>query len=200
METNADPRSHVERYLLRLRTALGRMPDSEKAEILSDLRNHIEERLSDASSGQAGIVAETIAALGSPETLAASYYRERMMARATVSAAPPLLLQATFQWALTGLRGFVVFVALLAGYSLGLGFLVCALLKPFLPNHIGMWVDPPGFSLGYLSPAERTGREVLGWWIIPIGWTVGPLLVIWTTRLVQWLLRRRVAQRVEALS
>ncbi len=199
MTTQTDPRAQIERYLLRLRTALGRMPDAEKAEILSDIRNHIEERLSDASSGQAEIVAETIAALGSPESLAESFERERLMARASVSAAPAALLSATFQWALTGLRGFLAFLALLLGYSLGLGFLVCALLKPFLWNHIGLWLDPPAFSLGYISPDWHGARELLGWWIIPIGYSVGPLLLIWTTRLVQWLLRRRSARSLEAL-
>ena len=53
MATQTDTRTQIERYLLRLRTALGRMPDAEKAEILSDIRNHIEERLADATSGQA---------------------------------------------------------------------------------------------------------------------------------------------------
>ena len=196
---HADPRTQIERYLLRLRTALGRMPDAEKAEILSDIRNHIEERLSDAASDHAAIVAETIAALGTPESLAASYQRERLLARATASAAPPLLLHATFQWALTGLRGFLALLMLLVGYSFGLGFTACALLKPFFPNQIGLWVDPPAFSLGYLSQAPHAGHELLGWWIIPIGWTIGPLLIIWTTRLVQGSLRRRVAEHTETI-
>ena len=195
MTTHVDPRSQIERYLLHLRTALGRMPEEEKSEILSDLRSHIEERLSGAEADQAGVIAETIAALGSPESLAASYHRERLMARATASAEPALLLRATFQWALTGLRGFAVFLVLMIGYSFGLGFVVCALLKPFMPNQVGLWVDPPAFSFGYLSPAQRTGHELLGWWMIPLGWTVGPLLLIWTTRLVQWLLRLRVSQK-----
>jgi hypothetical protein len=193
MTTETEARAQIERYLLRLRTALGRMPEAEKAEILSDLRSHIEERIADAGTGQAEIAAETIAALGSPDALAESYHRERLMARATASAAPSLLLSATFQWALTGLRGFLAFLVLLFGYSVGLGFLACALLKPFLWNQIGLWLDPPAFSLGYLNAAGRGGRELLGWWIIPVGYTVGPLLMIWTTRLLQWLLRRRLS-------
>ena len=194
MATQTDSRSQIERYLLRLRTALGPMPDAEKSEILSDIRNHIEERLSDASSGQAEIVAETIAALGTPEKLAESFQRERLMARASVSAAPSALLHATFQWALTGLRGFLVFLVLLFGYSFGLAFLACALLKPFFWNHVGLWLDPPAFSLGYISPDWHGARELLGWWIIPIGYSVGQLFLIGTTRLVQWLLGRRSAR------
>jgi len=199
MTTPVDSRAQIERYLLRLRTALGRMPDAEKAEILSDIRSHIEERLADATSGQAGIVAGTIEALGDPDTLAASYRRERLMAHAAASAGPAALLSATFQWALTGLRGFVAFLALLLGYSAGIAFLACAVLKPFLPNQVGLWVDHPGFSLGVASPDWHPARELLGWWIIPIGFTVGPLFLIWTTRLVQWLLRRRAGQFREAV-
>jgi hypothetical protein len=194
MATQTETRTRIEHYLLHLRTALGRMPDAEKAEILSDIRNHIEERVAASPAGEAAVVAETLAALGSPETLAASYRRERLMARATASGEPGLLLHAAFQWALTGLRGSVAFVALLIGYSIGIGFVVCALLKPFLPSHVGLWIDPPAFSLGYLSPDARVGRELLGWWIIPIGWTVGPLALIWTTRFVQWLFGRRRAK------
>ena len=191
MATQTDTRTQIEHYLLHLRTALGRMSDAEKAEILSDIRNHIEERVAASPAGESAIVAETLAALGSPETLAASYRRECLMARATASGEPGLLLHATFQWALTGLRGFVAFVALLVGYSIGVGFVVCALLKPFLPSYVGLWVDPPAFTLGVLSAADRHGRELLGWWIVPIGWTIGPLALIWTTRFVQWLFGRR---------
>ena len=45
MATQTDTRTQIEHYLLHLRTALGRMSDAEKAEILSDIRNHIEERV-----------------------------------------------------------------------------------------------------------------------------------------------------------
>jgi hypothetical protein len=194
MAAQTDTRAQIERYLLRLRAALGRMSDTEKAEILSDIRNHIEERVAAAPAGEAANVAETIAALGTPETLAASYRRERLMASATASGEPGLLLHATYQWALTGLRGFLAFMVLLTGYSIGIGFVMCALLKPFLPAHVGLWLDPPAFSLGFMSSLDHPGRELLGWWIIPIGWTVGPLSLIWTTRLVQWLIGRRRPQ------
>jgi uncharacterized membrane protein len=194
MATQTETRAQIERYLLRLRSALGGMPDAEKAEILSDIRNHIEERLVDAPAGQAEAATETMAALGNPETLAATYRRERLMARAVASPAPALLLHATFQWALTGLRGFLAFLALLIGYSSGLSFLVCAVLKPFLPSHIGLWLDPPLFSIGYFNAADHLKHEVLGWWIVPLGLAIGPLMLIWTTRLVQWLIRRRPTQ------
>jgi hypothetical protein len=180
-------------YLLRLTAALGPMPGAEKEEILSDIRNHIEERASDAiTGGTAGTIAETITSLGSPERLAASYHRERLLARATASPDPTLLLHATFQWARTTLKGFLALLVLLLGYGLGLGFLVCAFLKPFMPHEIGLWRDPPAFSLGYLNPAERHAQDLLGLWIIPVGYVIGPLLLIGTMHLVQWLLHQQL--------
>lgn len=189
MTTQVDARAQIERYLLRLRGALGNVSAEEKAEILSDLRNHLEE--------SAGAVAAAIAALGSPEELAASYHRERLLARASTTPEPSLLLRATFQWALTGLRGVLAFLVLLFGYSFSAGFLICALLKPFMPNQVGMWLHPPAITLGVVS--EPGAHELLGWWMIPIGFTVGPLLLIGTTRLIQLLLRRRAARHVAML-
>jgi len=176
---------------LRLRAGLGPMPDAEKAEILSDIRNHIEERIADAPTGQEEIVAATIAALGIPETLAASYRRERTLVRAAHSSSPAELLNAAFQWAMTGLRGFLVFLALLLGYGFGLTFLVCALLKPFTPNSVGLWMNGSVLTLGAISQPAPGAHELLGWWIIPIGYVLGPLSMICSTRMVRWLLRRR---------
>ncbi len=187
MTTPADGRARIEDYLLRLRVTLARMPESEKTEILSDIRNHLEERL---TSGGESALGETITALGAPGTLAASYYRERKLASAAASSAPGALLAATFHWALTGLRGFLVFLVLIVGYSLGLGFIACALLKPFTPETIGLWWNPPSLNLGYQSPASGA-HDLLGWWIIPVGYTVGPLFLIGTTRLIQRIIRRR---------
>ena len=161
------------------------MPDAEKAEIISDLRNHIDERVADSNAGETETVTETLAALGSPESLAASYRRERLIARASASAEPALLLRATFRVGARGAARVRRIPGVVVRLLHGIGFLVCAFLKPFLPNQIGLWIDPPAFSLGYLDHAGRHGQELLGWWLIPVGYIVGPLAVLWTTALCQ---------------
>jgi len=185
--------AQVERYLLKLRSALGGLHDAEKAEIISDIRNHIEERLAELGAPDDNAIGQVLTALGGAEALAVEFQRERLIAQAAFTVEPMLLLRATFQWALTAVSGVAAFVLLLFGYSIGLALVVCAALKPIMPQNIGLWVDPPAFTLGYLNPMERHGHELLGWWILPVGYVGGVLLLVATTRLVRWILRLRAA-------
>ena len=46
--------------------------------------------------------------------------------------------------------------------------------------------------MGTLSAAEQGQahtQEVLGWWLIPFGLLVGPLILLLTTLLLRWALR-----------
>ncbi|HEY7111583.1 MAG TPA: hypothetical protein VIA45_01505 [Thermoanaerobaculia bacterium] len=55
------------------------------------------------------------------------------------------------------------------------------------PHAVGAWVYPGGFSLG--TNSNPATREVLGYWLIPIGLTLDAALTIGTTRLLRWALR-----------
>jgi len=59
-----------------------------------------------------------------------------------------------------------------------------------------LWVFPDGgddltisLQLGFGS-APAGGREILGWWIMPIGLVLGCGLVMLTTRYALWCARR----------
>jgi hypothetical protein len=121
-------------------------------------------------------VGETLDALGSPEQLAAEYLTDNLLARAEVSRSPAHVLGVLFRLASLSIAGFLVFVSSIAGYFLGLVLVLCALLKPIHPQTAGLWIYPTGgddttisLRLGFGS-APPDGRDVLGWWIVPIGW------------------------------
>jgi hypothetical protein len=51
-----------------------------------------------------------------------------------------------------------------------------------------MW----NLSMGTLTVAERArehATEVLGWWLVPIGFIAGPLIVLITSLILRWALR-----------
>jgi hypothetical protein len=82
----------------------------------------------------------------------------------------------------------------LFGYAFGISWLLGAVLKFFHPDRVGLWVGPQvwNLSMGSLTLAERTrehATEVLGWWLVPIGFIVGPLTLILTTLILRWALR-----------
>lgn len=80
----------------------------------------------------------------------------------------------------------------LIGYSVAIGFLVCAVAKPLHPTHVGLWWNTQSHTpvgLGFLWP-EPSEREVLGWWIIPMGLGLCCLMFFLTTRFARWNIRR----------
>jgi hypothetical protein len=54
-----------------------------------------------------------------------------------------------------------------------------------------LWLLPAGsdveisLRLGF-GAAPPDGRELLGWWIVPLGWGAGCGLVVLTTRFALW--------------
>jgi uncharacterized protein len=189
MHAQSESNDRVERYLLRFRMALGSTPDSEKNEIVSDIRCHISERIAESGITAEQALGQTLDALGSPESLAQVYRAEGLRNRAAAGFSPWLLLRATFAWAIAGIEGFLALLVVFTGYVSAISFLACAVSKPIFPDLVGMWVDPPLFTFG-MHPGSHTPRELLGYWIIPVSLVAAVSLFVLTTKFGRWLLRR----------
>ncbi len=168
---------------------------------MEELRSHIVEKAAGSGEMTAAAVEAALAALGSPEDLASQYVTYELMARAEVSRSPVRVMESLFRWASVSVAGFLVLLGSIAGYWLGGAFLLCAALKPFHPRTAGLWTfsDSAGVEvslrLGFGS-APAGGRELLGWWIVPLGLLIGCGLVMLTTRFALWCARRYRASRV----
>jgi uncharacterized membrane protein len=197
------PQEQVDTYLARLRKALGGLPADDVEEILQELRGHIAERAAATDSDRESTAVEWIlATLGTPEEIGSLYQTDAQLAHARATFSPALIIRTTIRWATKTVLGFVAFILGFTGYALGLSFIACALLKPFFPTHIGLWIHPHGIELATPNAARDLGPELLGWWIIPIGLLAGALFVIGTTVFLRWMLRfapsasRRIASLV----
>ena len=142
--------------------------------------------------------------------------REATRDKASWLMRPWVLLRTTLRWGLTSLTGLVVFFVTLIGYGCTIVFYLCALLKPIFPSRIGLWlaaqhtlslgywngrssetevyglsVRPPiSFVFGTLGPTDGPIRELLGYWLIPVGFLCGALFFIAITIFVRWLIGR----------
>ena len=204
MTMTGDSQQRINAYLGRLRGRLRGIRDDEVREIVEELRSHIMDKAatSKEASGEAngeitaaGVDA-ALAALGTPEELASQYMTENLLARAEVSRSPVQILRSLFRWASLSVAGFFVLLGSILGYFLGAVFILVAVLKPFHPHTAGLWVFPNGagdseisFRMGFGS-IPVGGRDVLGWWIVPIGWMAGGGLVMLTTHIALWFVRR----------
>jgi uncharacterized membrane protein len=187
--------TRVDAYLMRLRRSLGELPAEDVNDILREIRSHILERAEAAGDMTDETLMRILRELGQPEDIGPLYQADAMVARARSSFSPSLILRTTLRWGMRSVAGFVAFIAGIVGYSIAIGFFGCALLKPFLPDQIGLWMHPNGVSLGTIS-SQATAHDLLGWWIIPVGLVVGALLLVWTTHFLRWLLRYAVRRPI----
>jgi Protein of unknown function (DUF1700) len=191
-----DAHQRIEDYLSRLRQRLRGMNDKDVREIVKELRSHILDKA--ATSGEVTVagVDAALAKLGSPEKLATEYMTDDLLARAEASRSPVRILSSLFHWASLSVGGFLVLLSSMVGYFLGAVLVLCAALKPFHPQSAGLWILPSvagdteiSFRLGFGSPPV-SGRDLLGWWIVPIGLVAGCGLMVLTTRYALWAARQ----------
>jgi len=190
--TNYDQplQTRIDTYLMRLRRSLGELPAEEVNDILREIRGHILERAETGGELTDEALVRILRELGQPEDIGPLYQAEAMVARARSSLSPALMLRTTLRWAMRSIAGFIVFMAGLLGYGTAFGFFACALLKPFMPAQIGLWIRGNGFTLGAVDAPGA--NELLGWWIIPVGLIAGAVLLVCTTHALRWLLRYAV--------
>jgi hypothetical protein len=196
MAIESDAQQLIDAYLKSLRTKLRGLNRDDINEIVEELRSHIQDKA--ASSGELTVagVSEALAALGSAEELAREYATDALLARAEVSRSPLRVLDSLFRWASLSAAGFLVLVSTVVGYFLGGAFMWCAVLKLVHPHTAGLWLIPlsdGGFAvslrMGFGSP-PIDGRELLGWWVLPLGLIGGCALVVLTTRFALWSARQ----------
>lgn len=204
MSDSSQPaRDPIAIYLAALRKHLVGLPADDVEEIVQELRGHIAERVAESAAEQNGTTVEGILhQLGTPEQIGSLYRSDALVAHARATFSPALIIRTTVRWASRTVLGFAASLAGLVGYSIGVGLIVCAVLKVFLPNEVGLWINPSdGFVLGLEIPRPH-GPELLGWWLIPYGLGVGVAFILGTTVFLRWMLRfvPRVSRRVGSLA
>jgi uncharacterized membrane protein len=199
----AEAQQKIDAYLAMLRRGLRGMNEKDVREIIEELRSHILDRASvNEEEVTATRVGATLGALGSPEQLAGEYLTDNLLAMAEVTRSPVRILEILFRWASLSVAGFFVLLGSIVGYFLGAAFILCALLKPVHPQTAGLWIlaagtDHPTISLRLgFGDAPPGGRELLGWWIVPIGLVMGCGLVMLTTRFGLWCVRQYRKSRI----
>jgi uncharacterized membrane protein len=181
VNTSADAgKAHLDTYLRQIQRHLGGLPDAEARETLAELRAHVLDKVAGDHSVRA--IEAAIAELGSPREVARLNVTERVAAELEANRSPWRVLGAIGRLASLSVYGVFAFLVTLFGYALAAGFLLTAAVKPFNPRHTGLWLqsqDSYSWMLG-VTDHSQTGRELLGWWIIPIGLALG-LLLGWLT-------------------
>lgn len=190
-----DSQERVDSYLEKLRRSLTRVNREDAADIIQELRSHILEKAAAGGMTPASVEA-TLALLGRPEELAAEYLADDLLARAAKNRSPVLLVRGLLRWAAVSLEGVWVLLGCVVGYFLGASLILCGILKPIHARTAGLWILPGGaddysysLRLGFEN-APAGGRELLGWWMVPLGLLIGGGLCWLTTQCALWCVRQ----------
>ncbi len=195
METTDMAVDAVERYLLRLKLALGDVTPAQRDEFVREIRSHIVDRLAHEPGDSEVACQSILQSLGEPEAIAADYGAERVLARTARLRLklPSVRLRTPLRWAITGIQWFMVAMAALIGYPIVAAFSLTAVLKPFFPHNIGLFLSENGFQIAAFP--IPTGRELLGPYYVPFAMIMTVLVLVGTSQLIKWLGRR--AQQVK---
>jgi hypothetical protein len=179
----------LETYLAELRRRLAPLPDSERADIVAELRSHVLDSAGPAATESA--VAEALERLGPAAHLAAQYVTHSVLAGAERSRSPWAVVRGLARVAGKGIAGFSALVGCVLGYTLAACFGLAALRKPMAPDRVGLWrLGPDSFSLTLGFAGRPPGEELLGWWIVPIGLLTGAGVLWLATAFGRWSARR----------
>lgn len=191
-EISLDARQRMEAYLEELRRNLTGVSGEDALDIVRELQSHIMEKAAEGGEVTRPGIEAILWALGTPRDLAAQYVADNLLTRAASSRSPIVLLQALVRWASLSIAGVFVVLGYILGYLVGASFVICAILKPFHPPTAGLWKladDSYSLRLGF-GTVPAFGRELLGWWIVPIGLLAGGGLCLLTSRFAFWCVRQ----------
>jgi hypothetical protein len=183
--------ARIQAYLDELAQSLRGVSADDVHDIVQELRGHIWERLPEGPQATGARVDEVLGALGGPGDLARAYLRDALLARIERTRSPLRLVQGLLRLASLSAAGAFVLVCSLVGYGLGASLVLCAVLKPLHAETAGLWrLSDGSFSLRLgLGTMPQGSRDLLGWWIVPLGLVAGGGLILATTRVAILCLR-----------
>jgi len=184
----------IDDYLAALRRQLRDLMEEDMSDIVEEIRVHILDKT--GAGADPAQVERTLAALGSPADLAARYRTEEMMRRAEAHRSGAQKARIAARWSLAILATAVVVAISAAGYFTGGVLLLIGIAKLIWPHGTGLWETHNAdgtWSLGLSGSDGNTpppnAHDILGWWLLPIGLIVGPVLIYGTYRLGKWTAR-----------
>jgi uncharacterized membrane protein len=191
----------IESYFAALTTQLSDLPPAKREEVVRELRAHVFDRLEQITVPTDDDCRTVLKAMGTPEEIARQYRVELLLNKSAWRISPWSVLRTLFRWTLTGIQGYIVFVLAVLGYTLAASFYVTALLKPFFPHNVGVFVSEGCLNLAHF-PEPPTGTEILGVYYIPVAVFVGFLFTLGTTLAIRFVARHlgKLKQKVSSMA
>ncbi len=202
MQLSEAGKGRVKGYIFVLgRSLRSFLPESVARDALTEIEGHISERVAEAEPepDESSALEAILDHLGTPLKVAQAYAGELTIEEAVTTGRPGATLRALWHLATTTVGGFFGALGLFIGYVTGLAFLVIAVMKPIIPDRVGIVaVNGVPQSLSIVDTLPPGGELWGGYWVIPFAAIIGLAVLAFTQRgtmryLGWW--RSRLAER-----
>lgn len=154
-------------YISQLDRVLFPLGETERQEILHEIRAHLADSAAAETGDEGQRAAAAIRKLGSARVVGQAYLSESLLERASHGLRPGLTVLG-LATALGGGLGMTVLGLVFAFGYLALTIIAISTVGKLIVPASGLWLHDTGaWSLSF-APMPGA-REVLGWWIVPIG-------------------------------
>ncbi|MCW8109098.1 hypothetical protein OPS25_11380 [Alteromonas ponticola] len=178
----------INQYLITLAQYMSRLDTQQANEVIREIESHIYDVIDNAEiEGRPIAIDEVLARFGSPRQLAQQYSDHLLMGT------PPPPGFTALRKIKKSVTAGVFYGSGIVGYILGAVLIIIGILKVFMPESVGVWVNDHGQSiiLGVVEQAPLSSDELLGIWLIPVGIATGSLITYLTYRLLSVLKQYR---------
>lgn len=163
-------------------------------ELQLEIQDHLYESFKqETGESEAVRLLNAIDKIGDPEEYIKPMVADRLLSSASRTLNPKTILKGLYYYLFGSIKRFFVSLFFSIGYLIVITFGIIAILKPFFPNNVGIFLDKDGFptNIGIIGDSSPLQTDVLGYWIIPIGIVVSLLLYLGLTKKLKILKRLR---------
>jgi uncharacterized membrane protein len=159
-------------YIARVEKTLRRVPAAKREELVLEIKSHIYESFQNTTTeDEPNKLLTVLENLGDPEEYLSPLIAETLLADASHRFSPRNLLYGLFYNLYRGIYNGIMSIILFIGYLFVAAFGMLAFLKVIIPGKVGLFVNNAGTpeetsSLGFLFAPQ--GKEILGYWMVPI--------------------------------
>lgn len=154
--------AELKTYLRRLGWALASLPERDRDDIIEETRVHV---LARTDQGQT--LPHALAALGPADRYARRFIDEMEISNALAGQRPLQVLSVVLRRVHRSFTAGVAFLAVLFLAAFAIGGVSAAVMKPFDPEHVGLWVSAHGDFFFGRSNGRNGQHEILGPWLYP---------------------------------
>jgi len=177
-----------EQYVERIEAKLEPLRPAVRREIEQELKIHLHDSIRHDDADEESVrVLNATEKLGRPEEYLEPIVMDRMIEEGSNTYNPLWIAKGLGRTFTRGVKKTVLGLLFGVGYLLALVVFALGLLKPFFPEHVGLFYEPGGetqrITFGFLEQTAGM-TEVLGYWVIPLSLAVGVLIYMGLTKML----------------